>query len=675
MLARRLMAGHRSLEPAVVVRIHPGQFASIPKPLFGRASVSKSSAPVAPLWRLPHVGRAPRPFLGRLPVLAASSMALAGILLLPPESLGGLQSHPDSAQLRRQAEIAQAQFERVHRANLTRTRREWSGTCDEQYGRICLRFKGGRQWEPDEENPRVAVAREGLLEVLKDIGETLPGDHWVLGQRVRYLGYVGRWREAETLARGCSGDPSWWCSALLGYVLHRSGHTPDELEAFSHALASMDPGEARAWKDPQALVDYPVRRWLRNPVGLSREQALDRYWLLADPLYLTPGNERLAEHYARRFAATLYRGTALTLELPWGRPLEDLLLRYGFVAGWERTLPRIGKAPDGSVVERFHPESRGLLPPLEALENPSALAEGVWRPRDDRPRSSSAPVRAPLIVEGSGQVALLRRGEDLLILAAHGVPEDTLLTRRRTRVGTLPWVENWEVGGAYPLAWAPDADGRGADTLAGLFLVPAAGDAPPLSVLEVGGEGVLQLLAPPGGYLLSLELWHPSGWWGARLRHGIRGPPIPADVPSLSDPILLHGGESLPASLDEALSRMRTDANLGPPEPLTVAWEVYGLGSRREPLTFHLSLVQEETSLLRRVLARTGLVQRSPALTLSWEEGSSDHPESLFRAVDLELPPLQPGGYVLRLEMDIPYRASVHAERRITVPEQLFPAH
>jgi len=643
--------------------------------MFGRASVSQLSVAMPLPGGLPHVCRTPQPYLGRLPVLAAFSMALVGIFLPPPESLGGIQTHPDSAHLRRQAEIAQAQFERVHRANLTRTRQEWSGTCDEQLGRICLRFKGGRQWEPDEENPRVTAAREGLLEVLRDIGETLPGDHWVLRQRVRYLGHMGRWSEAETLARGCSGNPSWWCSGLLGYVLHRSGNTTDALEAFSHALESMNPGEARAWRDPRALVDYPVHRWLRNPVGLSREEALDRFWLLADPLYLTPGNERLAEHYARRFAVNLYRGTALTLELPWGRPLEDLLLRYGFVAGWERTLPRIGKAPDGSVVERFHPESRGLLPPLEALENPSALAEGVWRPRDDRPRSSSAPVRAPLIVEGSGQVALLRRGEDLLILAAHGVPEDTLLTRRRTRVGTLPWVENWEVGGAYPLAWAPDADGRGADTLAGLFLVPAAGDAPPLSVLEVGGEGVLQLLAPPGGYLLSLELWHPSGWWGARLRHGIRGPPIPADVPSLSDPILLHGGESLPASLDEALSRMRTDANLGPPEPLTVAWEVYGLGSRREPLTFHLSLVQEETSLLRRVLARTGLVQRSPALTLSWEEGSSDHPESLFRAVDLELPPLQPGGYVLRLEMDIPYRASVHAERRITVPEQLFPAH
>ena len=27
-MARRLMAGHRSLEPAVVVRIHPGQFLS-----------------------------------------------------------------------------------------------------------------------------------------------------------------------------------------------------------------------------------------------------------------------------------------------------------------------------------------------------------------------------------------------------------------------------------------------------------------------------------------------------------------------------------------------------------------------------------------------------------------------------------------------------------------------
>jgi hypothetical protein len=521
----------------------------------------------------------------------------------------------------------------------------------------------------------VAAAREDLLQVLKSVGEALPGDRWVLGQRVRYLGDVGRWSEAEALARGCDGGPPGWCFALLGYVLHRSGQTDDAMAAFTEALAVMDTRAVRTWNDPQVLVEYPVYRWLRNPVRVTRDEALDRFWLLADPLYLTPGNERLAEHYSRRFAASLYSGSALTIGLSWGRSFEELLLRYGFIAGWERTFPRIGEAPGGSVVERFHPESRGLLPPLEALEDPAGLEEGAWRPKDDRPRSSSAPVRAPLIVESSGQTARLRRNGNVLVLAAYEVPEDTLLTLRRPRAGTLPWVNGPEVGGALPPRWEREPGGVRPDTLAGLFLVPTTGEGPPLAALGRGGEGVLELTAPPGGYLLSLELWSPSERWGARLRHGMELQSVPADVPSLSDLLLLRGGEDLPESLSEALPRMRRGTHLEADPSLTVAWEVYGLGSRREPLTFLLSLVQENTGLLRRALVRTGLFQRSPVLTLTWEEGSSDHPEPLFRAVDLDLPPLQPGSYVLRLELDIPFRARVVSERRMIVPAHPSPAY
>lgn len=597
------------------------------------------------------------------------------LTLLAPASLGGIQIPRDSAQLRRQAQRAQADFEVVHRANLPRARQDWSGSCDEQLGRICLRFSGGGRWDPAEEHPRVAAAREDLLEALRRIGEVLPGDLWILGQRVRYLGDVGRWSQAEDLARGCTGGAAWWCPALLGYVLHRSGNTPEALDAFARALGSMDREEARTWSDPQRIVEYPILRWLRNPAGLTRDDALRRFWTLADPLYLTPGNERLAEHYSRLFASSLYGRTALTMGLSWGRPFEELLLRYGFIAGWERTLPGMGEPPGGSVVEHYHPESRGLLPPLEALERPSRLAEGAWEPQDDRPRSSSAPVLAPLILAGAGQTAVLRRGADLLVLAGYEAPQDTLLEQRRPKAGTLAWVHGPRGGGRLPPLGAGDPGEAGADTLTGLFLVAEGGDTVSLAALGEGGEGVLQLRAPPGRYLLSLELWSPQGRWGARFRHGVEAEPIPADVPTLSDLLLLRRGEELPGSLREALPRMRPGTRLEPGTPLTVAWEVYGLGDRREPLTFRLSLVEENASFLRRALSRTGLLQKPPVLTLTWEEGSSDHGEPLFRAVDLDLPPVGPGTYLLRLEMDIPYRTMAISQRRMTVPEPIPPSH
>jgi hypothetical protein len=112
---------------------------------------------------------------------------------------------------------------------------------------------------------------------------------------------------------------------------------------------------------------------------------------------------------------------------------------------------------------------------------------------------------------------------------------------------------------------------------------------------------------------------------------------------------------------------MRAGTTVDGDELLTVGWEVYGLGRRREPLNFRLSLVEEEGSLIRRAFKRIGLFKRAPALTLSWTEGGADEFGPLFRAVNVQLPPLKPGRYVLRLEMEIPNRSKVLSHRRITV--------
>jgi hypothetical protein len=94
---------------------------------------------------------------------------------------------------------------------------------------------------------------------------------------------------------------------------------------------------------------------------------------------------------------------------------------------------------------------------------------------------------------------------------------------------------------------------------------------------------------------------------------------------------------------------------------------VYGLGYRQEPLSFRLSLKAEEGGLIRRALKRIGLFNQAPALTLSWEEAGVGDGGLLFRAVDVDLPPLEPGRYVLTLEMSIPNRSKVVAHRRIRV--------
>jgi hypothetical protein len=112
---------------------------------------------------------------------------------------------------------------------------------------------------------------------------------------------------------------------------------------------------------------------------------------------------------------------------------------------------------------------------------------------------------------------------------------------------------------------------------------------------------------------------------------------------------------------------MRPSTELSSQGSVTVGWEVYGLGRRREPLTFSLSLVEEGGSLVRRALKRIGLFQKDPVLTLSWVQEGSPELGPRFQAIDVELPTLEPGRYILRLEMEIPYRSKIMSNRRITV--------
>ena len=210
-------------------------------------------------------------------------------------------------------------------------------------------------------------------------------------------------------------------------------------------------------------------------------------------------------------------------------------------------------------------------------------------------------------------------------------------------------------------------EGYPPDTVAGLFLLADTGAWAPLAAFGSGGSGALRLTAPPGGYLLSLEQWDPLGRWGARVRHGVEGRIIPPDVPHLSDLLLLDTGDGLPASLFEAEARFRSSTRLRSEGRLTVAWEVYGLNSRRDPMTFSLSLVREEGGLVRRALNRIGLLREPPALTLSWGEDAPGRLGPVFRAVDVDLPILEAGRYLLNLEMEIPYRSKVVSSRRIRV--------
>jgi hypothetical protein len=116
-----------------------------------------------------------------------------------------------------------------------------------------------------------------------------------------------------------------------------------------------------------------------------------------------------------------------------------------------------------------------------------------------------------------------------------------------------------------------------------------------------------------------------------------------------------------------ALTLPTTDIH--PDQELAIAWEVAGLGFRPETLRFELSVERTDRGVIRRLGEFLGLADRPQPLALSWEEPAPDRPSHHFRYLDLDVPPLDPGDYRIRLSLKTDGRSDVVAARSFTVFE------
>ena len=102
-------------------------------------------------------------------------------------SLRDTQLRSDSAEISHRARDLQARFERRRRQMLPRF---YTGMADHCLivGRFC-------EWHPNvtedyevpEEGKNIVRARAELLRDLEKASAQLPGDDWIMGQRIRYL--------------------------------------------------------------------------------------------------------------------------------------------------------------------------------------------------------------------------------------------------------------------------------------------------------------------------------------------------------------------------------------------------------------------------------------------------------------------------------------------------------
>lgn len=632
------------------------------------------------------------------------------LLLLPVPT--GAQSPPDSTALREDAEELQAAYESFREGSMPAPIRVWDGSCDLRVGRMCMRHDRGDEAGAPPEPPPVGMARLQLLSDLGEIAVRIPGDGWLLGQRVLYQLESGGIDEAEAMARQCglAEGEGWWCDALLGLALHRRGATAEAADAFREALGAMPPGEAERWTAGRFLLDGEGREVLDRASHGERARLEERVWLLADPLYRVPENDRQVEQYARFTVRRIRESGATPYGIPWDEDLEELLLRYGQEIGWERArgtdMPR-GLQDGRVVIGRQVPGGVEYLPAGAWLEDPSTIPGGVWTPESWTPRTSYRAPYAGTMIPLETQVARFRRGLDSLMVVAGYAPAPPEAPRRPAVVADRRprgWVRGEggreerpdPFGSTDPFGSGtfgtpepepePEAPGAGeaADPLRSsatvplsLFLVPLGGagegDGEPLEVATgTGSAGVIVARVPDGRYLASLEAHDASGSRAWRAREGVAQRTLPPDLPSVSDLVVLTATgpeQELPATLEEALPRVRAGTRVSPGETVAVAWEIYRLGPD-ETVGVTLGLDRAGAGFLQRAGEFLRIVQPDAPVTLTFQETAPDggvYGRS-FRGINLTLPEtLEPGEYVLTLEVQLQGRSPITTERLLRV--------
>src|SRR5262249_10596518 len=109
----------------------------------------------------------------------------------------------DSTRALRLAHRAKGDFESLRRRLLPYATLSGARGCDAVVGRYCYLQQVAS--DAPQEAPEVVAARARLLGVLDTIGAMIPGDRWILGQKVRYLIEAGQAQTADSLGVACDG--------------------------------------------------------------------------------------------------------------------------------------------------------------------------------------------------------------------------------------------------------------------------------------------------------------------------------------------------------------------------------------------------------------------------------------------------------------------------------------
>jgi hypothetical protein len=439
---------------------------------------------------------------------------------------------------------------------------------------------------------------------------------WLEGQR------VGTWARLGELdhALGASDDCTsydWWCAALRGFVQHRQGRYVEAERAFRAALRTMPPGRACYWNELTLYFDTAALSVQHGGTAACRTlEELEPFWILADPLFSVPGNDRLTEHYARHVDMTIHEDFLAVFGGRHPAPHHSEILRFGWPTGF-RVLPRLHDA--ALRTELVHGGGSGfivLADPADALRAPAA----DHAPRPDDPRERYRPVYGPVQPVPAQYGFFRRAGVDVLLI--------------RARAAAPAAAADWKLLSWDGAQWRSGTV-HAADTISAWIETPWQPQ------------------------LFSLEAVHDGGAW--RARSGTR-PPTSTGSAALSSVVLLDGASGAPSSSDEVAGRMLPGTAIAAGADVAAYWVVY----LERAYNAHVELTTtrlQRPGLLARLLRRAPPQQR----TVRWQEELRPAADGVRRSVTLDLAGLASGDYDLELQLLLDDGTALHTATLFSV--------
>jgi hypothetical protein len=524
----------------------------------------------------------------------------------------------DSAEISHRAKDLQASFERRRRHMLPSF---YIGTADHCMivGRFCEWHPNLQDYDVPDEGKDIRRARGELLRDLEKANAAVPGDDWILGQRIRYL-TEGHDTSAVSVARSCKAT-RWWCDALLGLSLHVGGQFAAADTAFSAALEEMPSQIHCHWINLLPLLDDDARGSYKKMTCGQREAADARIWWVADPLFMVPGNDRRTEHFSRVVHTILEKDGVNTYGTPWGGDLAELILRFGWAEKWTRE-PSQSMYVEATINVTGHEREPGFhffltqVPP----DSLAQIVDSLFDVHQFPPREQYAPVYARSFEHLDAQVARFRRGDSTRIVAAFDVANDSIFAHHKFNAALV-------------------AMGDEATT-------PALTE-----VSESPTRNVLSVSSPWKSHIVGVELVAQDSAGAARWRSGFAEIPVDSGKISVSDLLFVDATPSLPANLDEAISRAHGGTVFRRDRQVGLFWELYGKSPADSALPVSLTITPVDEGFLRRAFRALRIAPKVAPLNIRWQENGASGVLSP-RSVLLDLSLIPPGKYAVKLEVE-----------------------